>query len=92
MYSDYLSKLFQLSEEFEGIEMRFKEENIENFFRKENIQKELYKSKLFCFFSNIGYFMTVLITLYVNDFNKPAIALYEKLGFIKRNEFQTIFF
>jgi predicted GNAT family acetyltransferase len=32
------------------------------------------------------------ITLYVNDFNKPAIALYEKLGFIKRNEFQTIFF
>ncbi len=32
------------------------------------------------------------ITLYVNDFNSPAIALYQRLGFTNHNEFQTIFF
>ncbi len=32
------------------------------------------------------------ITLYVNDFNEPAIALYEHLGFKEHNKFQTIFF
>jgi predicted GNAT family acetyltransferase len=35
---------------------------------------------------------TPKITLYVNDFNKPAVALYEHLGFVGTNEFQTIFF
>jgi predicted GNAT family acetyltransferase len=32
------------------------------------------------------------ITLYVNDFNLPAISLYQQLGFVERNIFQTIFF
>lgn len=32
------------------------------------------------------------ITLYVNNFNKPAVSLYKKLGFIEHNQFQTIFF
>ncbi len=32
------------------------------------------------------------ITLYVNDFNLAAVSLYKRLGFVERNEFQTIFF
>lgn len=32
------------------------------------------------------------ITLYVNDFNLPAVSLYKKLGFVEHNKFQTIFF
>ncbi len=32
------------------------------------------------------------LTLYVNDFNTPAIGLYEKLGFRRSGEFQSIFF
>ncbi len=32
------------------------------------------------------------LSLYVNDFNQPAISLYERLGFYRTSEFQSIFF
>lgn len=32
------------------------------------------------------------LSLYVNDFNKPAIGLYERLGFYRTSEYQSIFF
>ncbi|MBC5810253.1 MAG: GNAT family N-acetyltransferase, partial [Candidatus Eremiobacteraeota bacterium] len=32
------------------------------------------------------------LSLYVNDFNKPAIALYERVGFERAGEFQTVLF
>jgi RimJ/RimL family protein N-acetyltransferase len=32
------------------------------------------------------------LSLYVNDFNQPAIALYERVGFTTAGEFQTILF
>ncbi|HWN82006.1 MAG TPA: GNAT family N-acetyltransferase [Candidatus Udaeobacter sp.] len=32
------------------------------------------------------------LTLYVNDFNRPAIHLYEQLGFRRSGEYQSIFF
>lgn len=32
------------------------------------------------------------ISLYVNDFNEPAIALYERVGFVSAGEYQTILF
>jgi len=32
------------------------------------------------------------LTLYVNDFNLPAIRLYERLGFRRMGEYQSLFF
>jgi hypothetical protein len=32
------------------------------------------------------------LSLYVNDFNEPAIALYERVGFRRAGEFATLLF
>jgi uncharacterized protein len=36
--------------------------------------------------------MVPTLSLYVNDFNAPAITLYRRLGFRDAGELQTIFF
>ena len=48
---EYISKLFKFSNEVEGIEMRFKDENIEQKYIISNLEDDNKKSLLFCIFS-----------------------------------------
>ena len=74
---EYLTKIFNLSEDKEGIEMKFKDENLEENYIESILLKEKIKSKVFLIFCCLVYMSSVGSSLYVNklSFNYTTYIL-----------------
>ena len=79
---NYMKKLFRFSEEFEGVEMNFKDENLEANFIVSNRSNDYQKSKIFCLLSSSAYISFSLISLIGNKFQFNRATLIYVLGLI----------
>ena len=64
---EYLTKFFDFSEDLDGIEMKFKDDNLEENYIKSILLKENTKSYIFLIFCSLVYIFAVGSSIYVND-------------------------
>ena len=76
---EYMSKLFKFSNEFEGINMRFKDEAIEQKYCDSNKENEEKKSLIFSMFSLLFYILALFVNLFIVSFH-PNRSTYMVIG------------
>ncbi len=64
--SDYLTKLFEFSEEIQGIEMSFVDTDLESFYTVENYKRDLGKSTSFFIIVMFGYVLGLGMSIVMN--------------------------
>ena len=65
---NYITRLFQFSNETEGIEMKFKDNNIEEKYIASNCENENKKTYIFCLFCFISYLISIIGLFVLNQF------------------------